>query len=681
MYFKLAIKNVKKSFKDFLIYFLTLAFSVCLFYTFNSFQAQQAVLDMNATQLEIVNLLASLMTLLSVFVAIVLAFLILYANNFLIKRRKKELGLYTLLGMPKRKISRILVYETFIIGITSLVIGMITGILLSQVLTAVSAGLFEVPLDYHFVFSPLATLITVAAFGGIFFITMLFNTFVLNRYKLIDLLTADRKNDELKIKKVWVSVIIFMISILLLGGDYWYCIKQGAMAFTHILPICIIGIIGTFLFFLSLAGFLLTVIKSSKHIYFKNLNSFILRQINSNINSNFISMSIVCIMLLLSIGALSTGMSLNQTINATINNTTPYDYSYHAEYYSSFGRSEKNTHTPDNAEELLKNLPIDRSQIASDNFAKKYLADFSLGDMEFGNNLSSSNKELIDSNKDFLVIVTPLSTYNQERVVRGFDPISLNNKEAYLDSDMETLSTLLHTYLENKPSMTLYGNKFKVINDDYQGVSIGTTVAVGENAIMFVVNDSMIPKTTPLVSITWNVNLKEGASDETFSDMVDTKLSILNDSLPGEEFLQPTGASATKSEVYMNSKGLSVMFTYIGIYLGIVFLIASAVILALQQLSQASDNKKRYMILSKIGTEKRMMNRSILMQIAIYFILPLLLAIVHSFIGIKVVNELVIAFGKTDIMMSSLITAGIIICIYGSYFLVTYMGYKNIIKN
>ncbi len=195
----------RRALRTSLSYFLTLTFSVCLFYTFNSFQSQQAVMKLNDSQLMIVDQLTLLMRLVSIFVAVVLAFLILYANNFLIRRRKKELGLYTMLGMPRGKISRVLVYETLTIGIISLISGMILGLIVSQVLTAVTANLFAVPLDYHFVFSPSATIMTVFSFSMIFFITMIFNTMVLNRYKLIDLLNADRRNDDLKIKKVWMS--------------------------------------------------------------------------------------------------------------------------------------------------------------------------------------------------------------------------------------------------------------------------------------------------------------------------------------------------------------------------------------------------------------------------------------------------------------------------------------------
>ena len=139
------------------------------------------------------------------------------------------------------------------------------------------------------------------------------------------------------------------------------------------------------------------------------------------------------------------------------------------------------------------------------------------------------------------------------------------------------------------------------------------------------------------------------------------------------------GSMDTRQSIRENSKGMAVIFTYIGIYLGIVFLIASAVILALQQLSQASDNRKRYLVLDKIGASRTMMDHSILQQLGIYFFLPLFLAIVHSVVGIKVVNSIIVYMGKGDLFGASIITGGIILLIYGTYFLVTYFGYKNIL--
>lgn len=636
-------------------------------------------MSLNDVQTMIIEQLVLLLTFVSIFVAIVLAFLILYANNFLIKRRKKELGLYTLLGMPKGKISRILVYETLVIGFISLVSGMIAGLLLSQVMTAVTANLFAVPLDYSFVFSPSATFITLLAFSFIFLITMLFNTVILNRYKLIDLLNADRKNDNLKIKNIFVSVILFILSLIFLGGAYYVTFYHGMAAFSYLGPIILAGSIGTLLFFLSLAGFLLTIIKSSKRIYFKNLNCFVLRQIHSNINTNFISMSIVCIMLLLSIGALSTGLSLNSTFNASIANTTPYDFTYQLNYTWPNGAQQ----TPNDIDlrQEIEKLNIDQSLISSQEYIKSYVADTKMDDPAFVSAISDNEiKQNLKNLHDNYIMVTPLSTFNKVRGIRGLEPITLSSNGLYLYSTTAMISDSIQKILDATPEVTLFGKQMKVENDSYQELPLGTTNAVNQNVIAFVVDDRNIPSDTPIYSAFWNVNLADKITSSKFEAYVDER--ITNEEHNPDVFTLPyNNFGSSKDTVFEMNKGLSVTFTYIGIYLGAVFLIASAVILALQQLSQANDNKRRYIILSKIGTEKRMMNHSILLQISIYFLLPLLLAIVHSYVGIHMVNTLVVGFGRSDIMLSSIITAGIILGVYGSYFLVTYMGYKNIVKN
>lgn len=686
MYFKLALRNVKKSYRDFLIYFLTLAFSVCLFYTFNSFQDQQYVMQMNEAQTALIETLSLMMGYLSVFVAIVLAFLILYANNFLIKRRKKELGLYMLLGMPKNSISKVLIYETFLIGLLSLALGMAAGFLLSQLLTIITAHLFEVTLNYTFVFSMKATIWTVLSFSIIFLIIMIFNTFVLNRYQLIDLLNASKKNEEMKIKKIWISIILFLISIICIGWAYYQGIEKGLLAANMIGWIILAGSVGTVLFFLSLAGFLFIVIQSNRNIYFKNLHCFITRQINASINTNFLSMSIVCIMLLLSIGALSTGLNMSSTMNKMIRFSTPYDISYtnHVAYFD-YDTSELKEfdHSPLDIEQAIVDISLNPSYIKSTDIIHVYADD----------DLLISNYQLIDQIKEedikaFLasqlgcVEIVKLSDYNKAAAQRELAPLHLKENEAYLYSNYEMVDDGIEDILDAKPTLNVYQKPLKIANDRYERVSLHTTVDNGFGEYMIlVVPDEIVPANASIFVTYWNTQLTDKITPQKFSSYFIERMNAAYD-VPEiiDRFLQQHYLDDVES-VMESNKGMSVLFTYIGIYLGIVFMIASAVILALQQLSQANDNKNRYQILSKIGADKRMINHTVFMEIAIYFLLPLLLAIVHSIIGIQVVNNVLIMFGKGDILLSSLFTAGIIILIYGSYFMVTYLGYKNILKS
>ncbi|MGL4912872.1 MAG: FtsX-like permease family protein, partial [Romboutsia sp.] len=309
MYSKIAYKNVKKSFKDYTIYFLTLTLAVCIFYSFNSIESQKAMMEMNGSSENYIETLSNLISYVSVFVAFILGSLILYANNFLIKKRNKELGIYMTLGMSKNKISRILILETLIVGVFSLISGLIIGLIASQGLSVLVSKLFDVKMsEYTFVISTSAIGQTILYFGIMFILVMIFNSFVISRYKIIDLLTVGRKTEEIKFKNPFVYLITFILCVISLGVAYKLVLEVGLNMADQRFGISIgLGVLGTVLFFFSLAGFILYVVKKNKKVYFKGLNIFIVKQINSKVNTNFISMSVICLMLFLTIGVLSTG--------------------------------------------------------------------------------------------------------------------------------------------------------------------------------------------------------------------------------------------------------------------------------------------------------------------------------------------------------------------------------------
>lgn len=672
MYFKLAVKNVKKSFRDYMIYFLTLAFSICLFYSFNSFQAQQAVMELSRSQYEIIDSVQGLMRMLSMFVAVVLGFLIIYANNFLIKRRKKELGLYTLLGMPKHHISRVLIYETFMIGLLSLIAGLLAGLFVSQLLTIITANLFEATLNYSFIFSMDATKITIIAFATIFFVIMIFNSLILNRYQLIDLLTADKKNETLKIKNIYLSILIFLLSLVILGFTYRFALSEGMEALMQLHIIAPAGIIGTVLFFMALSGFLLKFVQSSKKLYYRKLNMFVLRQVNASINSNFISMSIVCIMLLFSIGALATGTNLNRTLNSTIQLATPFDCSYGA-----FNSPHSDKDFIVDLSNMKEDLNIDHTEIQEEYFIHNYLSDITFAPFQsyVDNSLLPDNQ----SEENFEVI--PLSEMNILRKAYGLDPLTLNPDEAVMFTSAELIRDTINDIVADQPAFTLYGHPLRLRPEQPEMINLGTTLNTSTVLIGVCVADELIPADAQLYGMYWNVNLREGVDQEQFAEMVDERISEYNKTSDDEGMNQYLPLSTASAQaVRENSKGLSVIMTYIGLYLGLIFLLASAVILALQQLSQATDNKHRYQILNKIGAEKHMISQSVFLQLSIYFFMPLLLAVVHSIVGIQVVNTIVVVFGKSDLFLSSMVTGGMILIIYGAYFLFTYFGYRHILE-
>ena len=317
--FSLALRNIKKSIKDYSIYFITLVIAVAIFYIFNSIDSQTAMMSISKSTMEIVQSLVNVLSYISVFVSVVLGFLIVYANNFLIKRRKKEIGIYMTLGMSKLKVSTILVLETVIVGVISLGIGLLLGIGLSQLLSIFTAKLFEADMTkFTFVFSSGALLSAIINFGFIYIIVMIFNIITLNRFKLIDLLYANRKNEKVKIKNGWLIFIIFIISIVLIGYAY-KLLYDGALYVvgSDFLIMIILGTIGTFLFFLSVSGFLLKVVQMRKKTYYNGLNMFVLKQVNNKINTHVISTTVISLMLLLTIGILSSSLAMASAMNTT----------------------------------------------------------------------------------------------------------------------------------------------------------------------------------------------------------------------------------------------------------------------------------------------------------------------------------------------------------------------------
>ena len=682
MYSKIAISNVKKSFKDYTIYFLTIAFAVCIFYSFNSIESQKALLDMNKNQAEYMTIITTLISVVSVFVSFILGGLILYANNFLIKKRKKELGIYMTLGMRKGKISTILLMETLIVGILSLIAGLLLGLVVSQGLSLFTAKLFDVEMaQFKFVISGSAILKTILYFALIFGVLMIFNTRIIAKYKLIDMLTAARKSENIKIKSPVVSSIIFVVAMIILGTAYYLVSESGLNPEKLGFKLSIVfGIIGTAGFFYGIAGFLLAIIQRSKNIYLKKLNIFVTRQISSKVNTNFVSMTVISLMLFITIVLLSTGLSFKSALEKGI--IAPFDAS--VKLFTDEDSKYKSM------EEVFKAINYDFKE-EDPTFITSYtidgidpntmLKDYSVGDFKKSLDDGKYRWEHIDALK--------ISDYNKIRSLYGEKPLTISDSEILVTSNFTAAKNSVKNFIEKSPQVNINGKEYKVANKEYLSEAIYNS-EIADNVLTIIVPDDF--KDMTLDSAYMNMNYKNPNNPAE-----EEEIKSLFDSLSGYKSEGPLGGSytkgaddeihnlpmirATKTQVYEQSKGFTTMILYIGLYLGIVFLISSAAVLALQQLSEASDSSDRYKSLKKIGATEKMINKTIFTQTVIYFVMPLTLAIVSSIVGINVVNKFIALYGKPNIGPTALLTLGILVIVYGGYFYVTYAGYKSIVKN
>ncbi|ELC8427317.1 FtsX-like permease family protein [Clostridium perfringens] len=676
MYFKIALNNVRKSFKDYSIYFLTLTLGVCIFYAFNSIGDQKAFLELGKRQAEYIKVLQGLISGISVFISCVLGGLILYANNFLVKKRKKELGIYMTLGMGKNKISKILTYETALVGIISLVVGLGVGVIVSQGISAFASKLFEVSLsNYKFLLSTDAILKTVLYFGIIFILVMLFNTFVISKYKLIDMLTAAKKNEDIKIKNPILTAIIFFISLGLLGVAYKLVIKVGLNPTDRMFLVSIVlGILGTLLLFFSLAGFVLYVLQRNKNVYLKGLNIFVLRQMNSKINTNFLSMTVICLMLFLTISTLATGLSFKNALEKGLENTTPFDAS--ATYYIDEDSKIKT------AEESIRELGFKfnpEDKIVSYNEYK--LEKTNLESLLNKNAEGKNKKEIVEAMTYKGTNAISISSYNDIRALSGEKSVSLANNEVLISSNLGEVENTLKNILKNNEKIEIDGKEYKIANNALIGEGkvikeAFESTGMTNNFFTLIVPDNIVSNLKPIANKI-NINFPKNSNEE------ERVQKLFNEYRDGVVDSSKYGFvnGYTKARIYEDNNGMTNIVLFIGIYLGVIFLISSTAVLALQQLSEASDSIDRYKSLRRIGVSQKMINKSIFTQVSIYFGLPLVVALVHSVVAIKVVNGFLTMFNRPDIGGSSLVTALIMVIVYGGYFYATYTGYKSTVKN
>ena len=658
MLFKLSLKNIKKSFKDYAIYFLTLVLGVAIFYVFNAMDSQQAMLELNDAEKEIIGLMNEFLGGVSIFVAIVLGFLIIYASRFLIKRRKKEFGIYLTLGMGKRDVSKILLMETFIIGIISLVAGLIIGIIASQFMSIVVANLFEADMsEFTFVFSKAAAIKTIFYYVIIYLIVMIFNVFAVTKYKLIDLLNASKKGEKIKVRSLGLSVVIFLIAAVILGVAYYFA-TQRLDSLDLFGTSILLGIIGTFLLFFGISGFILKLVQSNKKLYLKNLNIFILRQINSKVNTTVFSMSIICLLLFFTITIFSSAWSINMSLKNDLQYGTPADVLVYT-YSDAEGKTAKNILT-----KVGYNL---------DNFAE-YTESYTYGfdTVTVGSLLTPILNDVQKDYPNLLVDnylpVMTISDYNKIASFYGNQTYTLNEDEFILVADYEQMLQYENKALAKGVTIQI-GDK--TLHNKYKECVEGLLQMSGNkaNTGIVVVPDDIDISSSEITENFLAANFK-GDKDEANSEL----MSYM-DEINGE------GAVAdTKIDIYTASTGLRAIMIFIGLYLGIIFLISSAAILALKELSDSSDNKEKYGMLRRIGVDDKKLNKALFIQIGIFFMLPLLVAIIHSVFGIMSASKIMESMSVTTNISSIAMTALLIIAIYGGYFIVTYFTSKRIIN-
>lgn len=684
MLFKISLKNIRKSLKDYTVYFFTLILGVAIFNVFNAIDSQSVMLDVRANVMDIIKLMNNMLSGVSVFVSCILGFLIIYASRFLIKRRNKEFGIYLTLGMSKRKISAILFFETLLIGIVSLVAGLVIGTILSQFMSVIVANMFDADMTkFKFIFSMKACVKTLIYFAIMYVLVMIFNTFSISRCKLIDLLNAGKKTEKVTMKNPVVCTIVFVIGVGILSYAYWM-VTRGVKSINIInkigVPIAL-GCVATFLIFWSVSGFMIRIFTSIKSVYYKGVNSFVLRQFCSKINTTVFSTTVICIMLFITISVLSAALSMKDSLSKDLDSMCPVDvqlakYSYDAmseAYATSQDMNEKDREMLEDSKlsiiETLNNSGFD---------AQKYFKDvaeyniYNTG-LTVKDTLGDINTDDYQFMADTIMPVMTIGDYNSVARLYGNSTYELNDDEYIIVADYKNMVMIRNQALKKGITLSVNGKEYKPRYNECKDGFVQIGIQNMNDGILVVPDNAVKPQQVRNMGL--SADYRADTKEERYS--IETQLDNLMKNI---SFKKSFISWNSRIELAESSVGLGALVTFIALYLGIIFLISSAAILALRELSDSADNKERYGMLRKLGVDERMIDMALFKQIGIFFAFPLILALIHSVFGIKFINIILATMGMSSMAASIGLTLAFVAVIYGGYFLITYLCSRSIIR-
>ena len=721
---KLAWGNVRRAGRDYLVYLLTLTLGVTVFYAFNTISMQVDIAGIDEEGLA--QVMGSMLGYLTYFLAGVMAFLMVYANNFIMKRRKKEFGLYQVLGMGRGRVATIMALETVIVSVVAFVAGIVLGVGLSQLMTFFTASLFKTQIaNFHFFFSVHAFNLTLACMLVMFVLTLLLNLRAVRRTKLIELMGAERRNESIKTRNPWIAITIFAVGVVLVGVAYYRLLRDGfpltatdsklQEAMNQFGITTAMVTVGTFALFWGLSGMLIKLLQSLRGVYWRGLNMFIVRQLAAKVNTVCFSMGVIAMILFLAITSVTCGMSIASVMNENLERYSPADMSQTYVYYTpdtlDYYKEYVNPSEADRmvlADTTVDLYPAwhgkDKSADNNDETGKKVnIADVAGEHVQIdsylsypfgGSSPSVSAGEMCKtmgeklpkafggSNADTMgLFVTPASQYNKLRQMMGEEPVSIGRDQYLLTCDMGgELIDLYTKYMAGGHALTLGGHTLKPATDksDEDTAAIANS-AMGSNPGTVVVADELLSQLNlQPYSSSLLVNYKQGMDTTEVDESIE--YTVLDNLLVDGKEPGSWGIFITRSEMYTQAAQMNGLISYLAIYIGFVLVVACAAILSIQQLSNVADGSRSYRVLAQIGCDDRQIRHSVMAQQAVFFLFPLAVGLAHSFVALKVIIELVSIFGNMSIGGTVGLTCAIFLAAYGGYFLVTYLMSTGMVR-
>ena len=673
---KLSFRNAKRQAKDYCIYFLTVIISVALMFSFNSIAVSKDISELASWM----KYFSKSITGISIIIILVMAWLINYTMRFMLEKRSKEFGTYEILGIEKKSISKMFTLENILIGGVAFIFGIVVGTFLYQIFTSIIMNLFEQAYKIEIEFNLKAVGITAIYFFGIFLLVLLNCRRKIKKTKVYDLLYADKKNENNIIKNSKGNIAIFIVSVVLLIAALYINHKEFAdannMKGLNILIAIIMLIIGLYLFYISISSFIVKRYLDNKSRKYKKDNMFLYRNLTSKINTMSLSMGTIAVMFTIILIGGNVALLMNNLLNNEIEMGYPFeimvstvdgDFSEYKEYI------EKNTKVTDMYEYRLyciKSIGISKALEGTA---------FNSGSM------------------DGIEYVMSFTDYNRLREILGYEKVDLQNNEIIINC-MKTAKEVFTEYIKDNNEIEMLGTKVRI--KEIKSENLGQ---VGFNGYIYtvIVPDNLIPAVEAedeslrseensedeedtgsyyLGSGYKLVAQTEETTDEAFyqglSNFILRKEMPVTEEIDGEmreyNVEIPLGNVQTKGQRTAEAKSFYAIVSFLAFYIALIFIMATATLLAIQQLSDSEKYKYRYELLKKLGMDELQMNRTIFKQLFFYFAIPMLVPIIVSIPAIISVSQIFkVAVTLQEIWRNIAIILGMLILVYGIYFIAT----------
>lgn len=659
MLFSLSVKNFRKSIRDYSIYFFTMILGVAVFYIFNAIETQTAMMEVSQTKAAIIDSMNGIMSGVSIFVSLVLGYLIVYASRFMLKKRKREFGIYLTLGMGRIRLAAMLWLETIWMGLISLAVGLLAGMGISQLMSLIVSNLFQADVSrYEFVISGQAVGKSILYFLLIYLVVMIFNTLSVSRARLAEFITAGRKKEKNFLKKPLLSGLVFLLAVVMLGTAYYNVTanQQAMTTETDVLTQVLLGILGTFLVFWSLSGFLMTAAGKFRRLYYRRLNSFVVGELSNKLNSTVMACSVICLLLFMTISLLFSAIARKEYKDQEAVKLAPVSISMSKEMTDSksiFDIMEVRGISMEDFQGLVSVYTYHLDEVTN----------YTLIGESYGEEYDNRKAE-----------VMKVGDYNRAARVYHMPEYELEEDEYLIVADQEGAVYIRNRGLADDREITIKGKSYHAKENTCQDGYLQMSYQPQNSGIL------LVPDSVKLGEEEQYKNYVMGdyrdKSKEFAQEMDQNFAQILNPEQSTYGKIQVT----TQSAIYDDSIGTSAMYIFLGLYLGICFLISGSAVLALKILSDSADSREKYQILQQLGCEEKEIRRALRRQNGLLFLLPILLAAVHAIFGIQVCRTMLSIYGSKGSGAALAVTLALTGAIYGGYFLLSHKCSVKIVK-